>query len=392
VRVTIISVNPFAPWGGSEELWSQAAQELLGAGAQLQLIRHTWDPEPPQVKAICAAGAQFVPLSSGPDNIALRVLKKFVPRPTEAATIVQRAILPFSPQMVLVAQGGQYEGRDWISALAETELRYSLLVQTAGDNFWPVGDELQALRKGFLGAFRCFFVSEANRVMTSMQLGDPLSRSDIVAQPFNVPYDLDLPWPESSAEELRLASVGRLSPPHKGHDLLFRLLAQPKWRDRSLTVNCYGECPIYGEHVKQLAQMLQLSSVHFCGHVTDVTEIWRTHHALVLASRGEGLPLAAMEAMLCGRPCILTDAGGNSEILVDGESGFLASGATVRALDEAMERAWSQRTNLPAFGKEATIRVRKLIPPNPAKVFTARLWELAGETIPSNLRSEQRNA
>ena len=97
------------------------------------------------------------------------------------------------------------------------------------------------------------------------------------------------------------------------------------------------------EHVKQLAQMLQLSSVHFCGHVTDVTEIWRTHHALVLASRGEGLPLAAMEAMLCGRPCILTDAGGNSEILVDGESGFLASGATVRALDEAMERAWSQR-------------------------------------------------
>ena len=392
MRVTIISVNPFAPWGGSEELWSQAAQELLGAGAQLQLIRHTWDPEPTQVQALRAAGAQFVPLSSRPDSIALRVLKKFVPRPTEAATVVQRAILPFSPQMVLVAQGGQYEGRDWISALAETELRYSLLVQTAGDSFWPVGDELKALRKGFLGAFRCFFVSEANRAMTSMQLGDPLSRSDIVAQPFNVPYDLDLPWPESTAEELRLASVGRLSPPHKGHDLLFRLLAQPKWRDRNLTVNCYGECPIYGEHVKQLAQMLELSSVHFCGHVTDVTEIWRTHHALVLASRGEGLPLAAMEAMLCGRPCILTDAGGNSEILVDGESGFLASGPTVRALDEAMERAWSQRTNLPAFGKEATIFVRKLIPQHPAKVFAARLWELAGETIPSKLRSEQRNA
>ena len=391
MRITIISVNPFAPWGGSEELWSQAALELLSAGAQLQLVRNTWDPEPAKVKAICAAGAEFVPISSRRDSLVLRVLKKFGRRPTEIATILRMAILPFSPQLVLVAQGGQYEGREWMAALADTDLRYSLLAQTAGDGFWPVGDELQALRKGFRGAFRCFFVSEANHVTTSMQLVDPLSRSDIVAQPFNVPYDVDLPWPKSSSEELRLASVGRLSPPHKGHDLLFRLLAQPKWRERNVTVDCYGECPIHGKDVKQLAQMLQLSSVRFCGHVADVTDIWRTHHALVLASRGEGLPLAAMEAMLCGRPCILTDAGGNSEILVDGQSGFLASGPTVRALDEAMERAWSQRENLPAFGREAAVHVRKLIPPNPGRVFAARLWELAGETIPSKLRSEQRN-
>ncbi len=391
VRITIISVNPFAPWGGSEELWSQAALELLGAGAQLQLVRHTWNPEPAQVQAIRAAGAAFVPISSRPDGLALRVLKKFVRRPTEVDEILRKAVLPFSPQLVLVAQGGQYEGRDWLAALADTPLRYALLAQTAGDNFWPVGGELQALRKGFGGAFRCFFVSEANRVITSMQLGDPLSRSDVVAQPFNVPYDVDLPWPESNAEELRLASVGRLSPPHKGQDILFRLLAQPKWRERKVTVDCFGECPIHGRDVKQLAQMLQLGSVNFCGHVADVTEIWRTHHALVLASRGEGLPLAAMEAMLCGRPCILTDAGGNSEIMVDGQSGFLAIGATVRALDEAMERAWSQRENLSVFGREAAAHVRKLIPPNPAKVFAARLWELAGETVPSKLRSEQRS-
>ena len=161
MRITIVSVNPFAPWGGSEELWSQAALELLNAGAQLQLVRHTWDPEPAQVQAIRAAGAEFVPISSRPDSIALRVLKKFVARPTEVAAILRRAILPFSPQLVLVAQGGQYEGRDWIAALADTELRYSLLAQTAGDNSWPVGDELQALRKGFLGAFRCFFVSRS---------------------------------------------------------------------------------------------------------------------------------------------------------------------------------------------------------------------------------------
>jgi glycosyltransferase involved in cell wall biosynthesis len=393
VRITIISVNPFAPWGGSEELWSQAALELLSAGAELQLVRHTWNPEPAPVKALCAAGARFVPITARRDNVVLRMLKRLRRRASEAAMTVRRAIVPFSPQMTLVAQGGQYEGWDWMVALAETQLRYSLLVQTAGENFWPIGDELQALRKGFMGASRCFFVSEANRAITSMQIGDPLSRSDIVAQPFNVPYDVDLPWPESSAEELRLATVGRLSPPHKGHDLLFRVLAQPKWRERNLTLDCYGECPIHGEHVKQLAEMLKLSSVHFCGHVSDVRDIWRTHHALILASRTEGLPLAAMEAMLCGRPCILTDVGGNSEIIVDDQSGFLAGGPAVAALDEAMERAWSQRANLSALGRQASLRVRELIPARPGKVFAARLWELAAdrETIPSKLRNEPRN-
>jgi hypothetical protein len=65
MRVTIVSVNPFAPWGGSEELWSQASAELLRAGAELQLVRHSWNPEPPAVKAICAAGARFVPFPRG---------------------------------------------------------------------------------------------------------------------------------------------------------------------------------------------------------------------------------------------------------------------------------------------------------------------------------------
>ena len=81
VRITIISVNPFAPWGGSEELWSQAALELLGAGAQLQLVRHTWNPEPAQVQAIRAAGAASVPISSRPDGLALRVLQEVRPTP-----------------------------------------------------------------------------------------------------------------------------------------------------------------------------------------------------------------------------------------------------------------------------------------------------------------------
>jgi hypothetical protein len=76
----------------------------------------------------------FRPIPARRDNIVVRALKRLTRPPNEATLIVRRAIVPFSPQMVLVAQGGQYEGRDWMAALAETQLRYSLLIQTAVDN------------------------------------------------------------------------------------------------------------------------------------------------------------------------------------------------------------------------------------------------------------------
>ena len=65
--------------------------------------------------------------------------------------------------------------------------------------------------------------------------------------------------------------------------------------------------------------------------------IWAEHHALVLPSRFEGMPLVVVEAMLCGRPCIVTDVGGNAELIRDGINGFLAkapTGATGRRSDE----------------------------------------------------------
>lgn len=36
-----------------------------------------------------------------------------------------------------------------------------------------------------------------------------------------------------------------------------------------------------------------------------------------------------MEAMLCGRPCIVTDVAGNTEVVEDGVTGFVACDAKI---------------------------------------------------------------
>jgi glycosyltransferase involved in cell wall biosynthesis len=56
--------------------------------------------------------------------------------------------------------------------------------------------------------------------------------------------------------------------------------------------------------------------VIFCGHVGDILSIWRDNHLNVMASRNEGTPLALVEGMLCGRPSVVSDVGGNAEWVV----------------------------------------------------------------------------
>ena len=109
------------------------------------------------------------------------------------------------------------------------------------------------------------------------------------------------------------------------------------------------------------------------GFEPNIEGVWSQHHALLLPSRYEGLPLAVVEAMLCGRVCIVTDVGGNAELVEDNESGFVAAAPTVPLLDEAMERAWNRRHEWRQMGQSAARRVRERVSPDPVGDFATEL-------------------
>ncbi|MBE0540488.1 MAG: glycosyltransferase [Verrucomicrobia bacterium] len=182
---------------------------------------------------------------------------------------------------------------------------------------------------------------------------------------------------------IRLACVGRLEPVAKGQDLILRLLAIEPWRSRRITVSFFGrgDCE---EGVRRLAEKLGVSrQVEFFGHMDDIRALWASHHALLLPSRFEGLPLTIVEAMLCGRPVIVTDVAGNAEFVTEGVTGFIAEAPTVNHLSAAMERAWEQRRNWERIGQAAAAAIRQFMPEDPAGVFARRLLELARAEVDS---------
>jgi glycosyltransferase involved in cell wall biosynthesis len=162
----------------------------------------------------------------------------------------------------------------------------------------------------------------------------------------------------------------------KGQDLLLQVLSLPRWREREIRVSLVGK-GVHERGLRRTAAELKLNNVEFTGFSNNIEEVWGRHHALVLASRYEGMPLALVEAMLCGRPCIVTDVGGNRELIRDGVNGFLAKAPTVELLDEAMNRAWENRRRLKEIGGRAASDVRQWVSRDPGEDFARELAAVA---------------
>lgn len=63
--------------------------------------------------------------------------------------------------------------------------------------------------------------------------------------------------------------------------------------------------------------------VVFAGSRLDVPQLLPAFDVFALSSRYEGLPIALLEALAAGLPCVATTAGGIPEIVTDGREGFL---------------------------------------------------------------------
>lgn len=91
--------------------------------------------------------------------------------------------------------------------------------------------------------------------------------------------------------------------------------------------------------MERLALELGLrDQVKFLGIRRDVPELMNAADAYVMSSAWEGMPMVLLEASATALPIVATDVGGNSEVVIEGESGFLVHPKDPEALAQAMLR------------------------------------------------------
>lgn len=378
MRFLFVTAMTGYPWAGSEELWGGAAMRLVDAGHSVAALVPRWPTLAAPLERLRSAGATVRMRAAQRFGLGHRVAAKlgralFGPRESDDL----RWIRAQRPDLVCVSNGNYFDGLPYLEFCAGAGLPFASIVQANGEFLWPSDDLADRILAAYGRARRTFFVSVANRGLMERHLGASIVSSEIVRNPFNTPWDVPAEWPAEDGTT-RLACVARYDPSAKGQDLLFDVLAAEPWRSRPVMLSLFGAGPME-RSLRRLAAVRGLDrTVAFRGHVADIRGIWKDHHALVLPSRYEGLPLALVEAMLCGRPAIVTDVAGNAELLEDGVTGFVAAAATPRHLGEAMERAWVRRDAWGAIGRAARDAVRRQIPEDPAGCFAKRLLEIAG--------------
>jgi glycosyltransferase involved in cell wall biosynthesis len=249
-----------------------------------------------------------------------------------------------------------------VDYLSRCEIPVVLISQYNEENTSLPASTYDRARSLFRRSDRCVFVSKRNLEVAERQLSMPLPRSVVVDNPPNLENWDWLPFPHG--ETIRLAMVARLESTVKGQALVLQALAQPEWACRNWELDLFGAGPDEG-YVRDLAGFLGLESrVQLQGYVDDVRSIWCDRHLLIMGSSAEGKPLALTEAMLCGRPAVVTDVGGNAELVQDDETGFVAESATLSSVARALDRAWCRRERWEEMGRRAhAMMIERLTPP-----------------------------
>jgi glycosyltransferase involved in cell wall biosynthesis len=306
-------------------------------------------------------------LAGGPRSLISRVWHRlsFRNRRTYARLKQSR------PDLAIISQGYNAGGFEWAKVCLKASIPYVLIVQSNSEHMWFQDYEIEEVAAIYKAAEKVYCVSRRNLDLLQMQLGEPLENGEVVWNPYNVRPDAPPTWPERNGR-WKLACVARMEVQSKAQELLLQVLARPEWRDRPIELNFFGKGP-HELTLRRLAGMLKLDQVHFRGHVANIEEVWKQNHMLVLPSRYEGLPLALVESMWCGRPAVVTDVAGNTEICVDNETGFVAPAPTVPLLADTLQRAWDQREAWQSMGQAARARAESQIPKNPIALFTEKL-------------------
>lgn len=219
-----------------------------------------------------------------------------------------------------------------------------------------------------------------HRIAVSAQVEQALGRPCKIIPP----GILFPPLPASQEKEFDLAILGRIHPV-KQHMLFLQicsLLGQQRQDLRAVIIGGYPEPgPYQGRVDAKIEQLRRLGiNIHMTGNIpsAQVFDWLAKTRLLLVTSLDEGFGRMAVEALACGVPVIANPVGGLTEIIQDGQNGYLAQKDNPQSFcdlalgllqDEALRQKLGlqgrmiaeQRYSLPQIAKQYEALYRQMI-------------------------------
>lgn len=168
-------------------------------------------------------------------------------------------------------------------------------------------------------------------------------------------------FPEVPSDRSRkhVVSIGRLHE-EKGVDMLLEAWAKVAPQHPDWTLRVYGSGEEEEVLRKQAADLGITDTVAWMGRTADVPGALRESAVFALSSRGEGFPLAPMEAMATAVPCVAFDvAPGVHEIISDGVDGLLAPPGNITEFARHLDTLMSDKDLRDTMGEAARENIQR---------------------------------
>jgi GalNAc-alpha-(1->4)-GalNAc-alpha-(1->3)-diNAcBac-PP-undecaprenol alpha-1,4-N-acetyl-D-galactosaminyltransferase len=162
----------------------------------------------------------------------------------------------------------------------------------------------------------------------------------------------DMPTQRGSDDQ-RIVGVGRLEV-EKGFDQLIQAFATVADQHRQWKLIIYGEGSLRSQLEQQRDRLGLSGRVQFPGWTRPIWPALQSSDLFVLPSRYEGFPVALLEAMAVGLPCVAFDCpDGPSVIIRDRYDGLLVPSGDISALAAAMNQCMGNPELRATLGQRA---------------------------------------
>lgn len=174
----------------------------------------------------------------------------------------------------------------------------------------------------------------------------------------------------------RLICVARLSE-EKGHRVLLDALQLLAQREVDFHCTLVGGGPLAEPIAAAVVAQGLSDRVTLAGPVPNarVVEMIGQSDISVLASFGEGIPIALLESLAQQRPVVATNVGGIAELVVDGQTGLLVAAHDPIALADALETMIVDRELAHRLAEAGRLRVARQHDPKQAARDALELFQ-----------------
>ncbi len=253
------------------------------------------------------------------------------------------------------------------AALAKNFSKKPCIIFTEHGRFYPDRRRLKrVLFDPFLSGFASEIISIAEATKEAMARYDNFPREKIKVIYNGVVFKTGDVNRTTKRQELNiapddfvLATAARLDP-IKNHDMLIRTMKRVSGIRPDCKLIIAGDGPEYDRLSGEIKKNGLTGVVRLLGQRDNVAGIFLASDLFLLSSLSEGHSVTLLEAMNAGLPAVVTNVGGNPEILKDGVTGFLVDSNDDKAMAEKILELYQNRSLAKRLGNAAKERARTL--------------------------------